>query len=131
MTGMWTRKIKGDNGFTLLEIVVTLALVATALVAVFQLHKQNLDLQYESHFTTMARFLAQGRMSEIASEGTLSEGSASGDFGELFPGFFFEEQVSRVADLNGLFRVDVRVRLEQQGATRSMALQTYLYRPEA
>lgn len=129
MTNIWTRTLRGDKGFTLLEVVVSLALIATALVAVFRLHAQNLDLQTEAQFITTGRYLAQERLAEIASRAELIEGTDSGDFGELFPYFSFEEEVSSVEELEGLFRAEIRIVLEQRGYTKDMKVETYLYRP--
>ena len=46
MTGMWTRKFS-SKGFSLLEIIICLGLIATALMAVFRLQAQNLDAEFE------------------------------------------------------------------------------------
>lgn len=127
MTGMWT---KGSNhkGFTLLEIIISLGLITTALLAVFRLQAQNLDLQSEAQFVTLGKYLAQERISRIEASDSLREGTTTGEFGADFPYFSYEEEVSQVPDMDGLFKVRVKVRLEQQDHTKDLLVETYLFR---
>ena len=76
------RKKRQDEGFTLLEIVIALGLIAIALLAVFHLQAQNLDIQSEAQFMTIAKCLIQDRISQIECRDTLSEGKSSGEVGE-------------------------------------------------
>ena len=62
-----------DHGFTLLEIVICLGLIALALMAVFHLQAQNLDLQSEAQFMTIATCLLQERLSQIQARETIEE----------------------------------------------------------
>lgn len=112
-------------------MIVSIALIATALTAVLRLQSQSLDLQYESRFVTVGRYLAQDRVAEIASRSELFERTDSGDFGDLFQGYQFQEEVTRVPDLEGLFKVEVTVFREYMGHTRNMQVRTYLFRPES
>jgi prepilin-type N-terminal cleavage/methylation domain-containing protein len=127
MRGTLRRKRK-DEGFTLLEIVISLGLIAVALLVVFHLQAQNLDLQSEAQFMTIAKGLLQERMSQIASREALSEGTSTGELGEDFPDFTYREEISEVRDLENLFKVKVGIILERENARKDLWLETHLYR---
>jgi prepilin-type N-terminal cleavage/methylation domain-containing protein len=122
------RKRRNDEGFTLLEIVISLGLIAVALLAVFHLQAQNLDLQSEAQFMAIAKGLLQDRMSRIACRETLSEGTSTGDLGEDFPDFTYQEEISEVAELENLYKVRVGIILERENTRKDLWLETHLYR---
>ena len=85
------------SGFTLLEVMVAIAIIAIALTAVLGSQSQSLSLASEAKFSTTAAFLAQGKMAEIEAEKVEDLASDSGDFGEDFPGYHWEVTASNVA----------------------------------
>jgi prepilin-type N-terminal cleavage/methylation domain-containing protein len=97
MIGILSKRSQ-NRGFTLLEVVISMGLITIALLAVFRLQAQNLDLQSEAQFITLANHLAQDRMSQIQAGDELTEGSSSGDF------------------------------LDKKDATKDLSIETYLYR---
>jgi len=117
-----------NQGFTLLEIIICLGLIALVLVAVFHLQAQNLDLQSEAQFMTTATCLLQERLSRIQSQETIEEGTNSGDFGEDYPDYTYTQEVSEVPDTETLYKVKVSVILERENARKDLWLETYLYR---
>jgi type II secretion system protein I len=117
-----------DHGFTLLEIIICLGLLALVLVAVFHLQAQNLDLQSEAQFMTTATCLLQERLSQIQASEKIEEGKNSGDFGEDYPDYTYTQEVSEVPDTETLYKVRVAVILERDKARRDLWLETYLYR---
>ena len=117
-----------DHGFTLLEIVICLGLIALVLVAVFHLQAQNLDLQSEAQFMTIATCLLQERLSQIQARETIEEGTNSGDFGKDYPDYTYKQEVSEVPDTEILYKVRVAVILERDKARKDLWLETYLYR---
>ena len=127
MKDILNRKGK-DHGFTLLEIIICLGLIALVLVAVFHLQAQNLDLQSEAQFMTTATCLLQERLSQIQALERIDEGTNSGDFGKDHPDFTYTQEVSEVPDTETLFKVKVAVILERDKARRDLWLETYLYR---
>jgi len=127
MKGILIRKSR-DHGFTLLEIIICLGLIALVLVAVFHLQAQNLDLQSEAQFMTTATCLLQERLSKIQALETVEEGSTSGDFGKDYPEYTYTQEVSEVPDTETLYKVRVAVILERDKARRDLWLETYLYR---
>ena len=117
-----------DHGFTLLEIIICLGLIALVLVAVFHLQAQNLDLQSEAQFMTTATCLLQERLSQIQAQEKIDEGTNSGDFGKDYPEYTYTQEVSEVPDTETLYKVRVAVILERDKARRDLWLETYLYR---
>ena len=117
-----------DHGFTLLEIVICLGIIALVLVAVFHLQAQNLDLQSEAQFMTIATCLLQERLSQIQARETIEEGTNSGDFGKDYPDYTYKQEVSEVPDTEILYKVRVAVILERDKARKDLWLETYLYR---
>ena len=127
MKDILNRKGK-DHGFTLLEIIICLGLIALVLVAVFHLQAQNLDLQSEAQFMTTATCLLQERLSQIQAQEKIEEGTNSGDFGKDYPDYVYKQEVSEVPDTETLYKVKVAVILERDKARRDLWLETYLYR---
>lgn len=87
-----------SSGFTLLEVMVAIAIIAIALTAVLGLQSQSLSLASEAKFSTTAVFLAQHKMAEIETEDPHDLASDSGDFGEDFPGYRWDLKVNNVLD---------------------------------
>ena len=129
MTGMWTRS-SFSRGFTLLEIIICLGLIATALLAVFRLQAQNLDLQSESRFITTAHHLSQERLARIRSFDALLPGDSSGNFGEDFPQYTYKEEITQVPGMEHLFKVHLQIGISGDDAARNYEVETYLFRPQ-
>jgi prepilin-type N-terminal cleavage/methylation domain-containing protein len=121
------RKSK-DQGFTLLEIIICLGLIALVLVAVFHLQAQNLDLQSEAQFMTTANCLLQDRLSQIEALEAIELGKTTGNFGEDYPDYTYTQEVTEVPDTETLYKVKVAVILERDKDHKDLWLETYLYR---
>jgi prepilin-type N-terminal cleavage/methylation domain-containing protein len=125
------RRRDESEGFTLLEIVIALGLIAIALLAVFRLQAQNLDIQSEAQFMTIAKCLIQDRISQIECRETLVEGKSSGEVGEDFPDFTYEEEISAIPEEENVFKVRVGIILEKETLHKDLWLETILYREKA
>lgn len=84
------RRCNKKNGFTLLEVMVSLAIVAVVLVSLLISQSQSVSIQDEIKFSTTAILLAQKKISEIEVEDTEELDSDDGDFGDDFPDYFWE-----------------------------------------
>ena len=73
------------NGFTLMEVMIAMAILAIALVAIFQLQSQSISMSTDSRFMTTAALLAQSKMVEVEAASTLANHSEDGDFGPDYP----------------------------------------------
>jgi general secretion pathway protein I len=124
-----SNKRSNKSGFSLLEVIISMALITTALMAVFKLQGQNLDLQSEARFVTIATQLAQNRIHQIESAGEgLQEGTSSGDFGDDFPHYYYRQEIEQVPDFERLLKVTVSVVLEKEKVIRDLSAETYIYR---
>lgn len=106
-----------QDGFTLLEVMIALAIIALSLTAIFGSQSQSLSLNGEAQFMTRASMLAQAKLAQYRS-GIVALESEQGDCGEEFPELRFKAEVREVDDsrlhlLQGveeqLFRVEVTI----------------------
>lgn len=83
------RRISAESrrqaGFTLVEVLVALAIMAITLVAVFQLQSQSVSMSSESRFATSAALLAQSKMAEIEAGVLTLNRTQEGNFGPDYP----------------------------------------------
>jgi general secretion pathway protein I len=108
-------KQRESSGFTLLEVMVAMAIIAIALTAVLGSQSQGVSLASEAKFNTTAPLLAQSKIAEIEMTEAVDLSGNSGDFGEDFPGYTWEfivedvvfEKPENVSDL--LKRIDLKV----------------------
>jgi prepilin-type N-terminal cleavage/methylation domain-containing protein len=91
-----------DSGFTLLEIMVAVAILASTLVVLLSIVTNNVRATNHAKMTTAATFLARTKMVEIEDE-ILDQGftdndeSTAGTFRDLgFPQFRFETLIERI-----------------------------------
>ena len=91
-------KSLSDKGFTLLEVMIAVALIAIALTTLLASQSQSVSFANSAKFETMAALLAQSKMSEIAAIGdNRALSSDSGDFGDDYPGYAWEVTVSDIS----------------------------------
>ena len=91
-------KLPFPPGFTLLEVMMAVAIIAIALMAVLGSQSQGLSLAGESRFNRTASLLAQGKMAEIETVWDQKDlNSDSGDFGDEFPGYAWRLSVNDVS----------------------------------
>jgi len=81
------------NGFTLMEVMIAMAILAIALVAVFQLQSQSISMSTDSRFMTTAALLAQSKMVEAEAGSTLANHKEDGDFGPDYPQYTWHLEV--------------------------------------
>lgn len=82
-----TRNLQPDSGFTLLEIMVALSIIAIVLVSVYKMQAQTISMIYASKFYATAPLLAQLKIAEVEIENPGEQTDDSGDFGDEFPGY--------------------------------------------
>ncbi len=77
-----------NRGFTLLEVMVAVAILAISLTALFGSQSASVALATETRFNTQAPLLARMKLAELQVAGELFSGE--GDFGDTFPNFTWE-----------------------------------------
>jgi len=121
-------------GFTLLEVMVALAVMSIVLVSVYRMHSQSLAMNTAARFYTQAPMLAKSKMVEIEALISSAFPADSGDFGEEFPGYSWQ---ASTADINSeilgevaeeLKRIDIKVSLNEDQFVYN--LRTYRFQRE-
>jgi prepilin-type N-terminal cleavage/methylation domain-containing protein len=129
-----TRKSRRcEAGFSLIELVVAMGLLAVALTAVYQLQGKNLDLHADARFVTRATQLARARLAAVLSNPDLYETEEGGRFEEgdgVEAAYGWEHRIEEIPDRAGLFRVRVRVFLENAAGVpvRNVVVETLAFR---
>lgn len=115
---------KNQQGFTLLEIVVALAIAAIALPVLLRAFSEGTKKHSLIENKTTALYLLKLKMSEIEMLGELEAGSEDGEFGS---GSRFE-WTSDIADTDteGLYEVTVAVIWQERGQEQTVELTTYI-----
>ena len=86
-----------NKGFTLLEVMIAVALIAIALTTLLGSQSQSVSFANSAKFETMAALLAQSKMSEVTMQKAGALTSDNGDFGEDYPGYAWSMDVSEIA----------------------------------
>ena len=81
------------NGFTLIEVMIAMTILAGALVAIYQLQSQSISMSTDSRFMTTASLLAQSKMVEVEYGSSLTNHSEDGDFGPDYPQYTWRLEV--------------------------------------
>lgn len=99
-------------GFTLLEVLVAVAVLGLALVSLLGLHVRNLALVERDQRVSDATLLARQVMTQAEVEGILDLGRTGGDFaawyGDRFPDVRWEREVLDPG-IPGIREIHVRV----------------------
>ena len=107
----------GEQGITLLEVMVALGIVAIVLVAVYRLQTQSIAMEQVARFHTLAPLLAEQLMADFEQKAPDYPSADSGDFGEDHPGYSWNVEtrdVETLTDNSGdalLKQIDIQVRL--------------------
>lgn len=128
---------QGQAGFTLIEMMVAMAIIATVMVALFRMQSGTISLAGADDFQTTARYLAARALAQI--ELSMNDPGDKGEFGQAFEGYAWYCEVTDVntrfsdimpdlADKAGtLKKIDLTI-TRQQG-NRSYHVETFRYAP--
>lgn len=87
--GSPSHKRMDDRGFTLMEVMLAMALLAIVLPVLLGLRNRDLDLRERAREITTATFLAQEKLLETELLPVLPTGEQTGDFKDAPPGLSF------------------------------------------
>ncbi len=83
-------KRKPEDGFTLMEVMVALSVVAIALMAIYRMHTQTLFMDARGRFDTVATLLARQKLADLETIKLEDFSGDSGDFGNAHPGYAWQ-----------------------------------------
>lgn len=86
---------KQISGFTLLEIMVALAVLSISLVVLLGLRNRDVALSERARHITEATFLGRKKMTEISVSGFPDFGETSGTFGDDLPQYAWRQEVTQ------------------------------------
>jgi type II secretion system protein I len=120
------------RAFTLLEVMVAIAILGIALLGLLGLQHQSMQSVIRAQQATRASMLAQAVMTEAELERYPDLGRSSGDFESSFPGEFPDFRWQREVDASGMFpdvrKVKVVIRYGPT-LSQSFAIVEYLHSP--
>jgi general secretion pathway protein I len=104
---MMTRKAHTTEGFTLLEVLVAMAILATAFVILLEAHSASVRLSDNSRRLTVASALARDVMTEFEMNGYPEIGMQQGNFEEWYP-MMYPEYTWEIEVIESMFWGNVR-----------------------
>jgi general secretion pathway protein I len=120
------------RGFTLLEVMVAIAILGIALLGLLGLQHQSMTSVIRAQQSTRASMLAQAVMTEAELERFPDLGRTNGDFQSSFPGEFPDFRWERDVAASGMFpdvrKVKVIIRYGPK-LTQSFALVEFVHSP--
>lgn len=125
------------SGFTLLEVMIAVALIAIALVTLIGAQARSVAIATGSQFDAMASMLAQWKLTELSLQDFGQLTGSSGDFGEVYPQFTWKSEVEEVSESDSgikgssgmLKAIEVTIQVEGDSA-RSYTARTVVFNPQ-
>lgn len=88
-----TGRRNGERGFTLLEVMVAVGILATTLVVLLTLRNRDVELQTYTRERTVATLLARDLVFDAEYDKELFVGYLEGDFEPDYPGYSWQRTV--------------------------------------
>ncbi|MFH1081083.1 MAG: type II secretion system minor pseudopilin GspI [Pseudomonadota bacterium] len=122
-------KQTSKKGFTLLEVMIAMAILAIALVAVFQSQSQSISIAGNARFLTTASLLAQSKMAEMEATDMRNIKSEAGNFGQDFPDYEWQMTVKRM-DIETVKKIELVVTNNRMRLNHTYMLEYFRFAPK-
>lgn len=119
--------MKGIRGFTLIEVMIALAVIGIGLLVILHSVGLSLNLSLRSIDMVKGTLLAKEKITQLEREGFPPLGEEEGDFGEDYPRFRWISRVEETS-LEGLRKAAVTVFWKEGKGERGISFTTYLAR---
>lgn len=126
MRGIVNSRHLCQRGFTLLEVIVALAIVATVLVALLGLQGRTISLSDRQQSITQATMLAQERMSEVEMAAPSGNQDDEGVFEQPFAKYRWQVRYEQTP-LAAVSQVNVTVFWGEEGSNEDVTLTSFLF----
>lgn len=123
----------GNGGFTLMEVMVALSVVAIALLAIYRMHTQTLFMDERGRFDTVAALLARQKLADMDTTNLADLTGDSGDFGDTHPGYTWQIKSETVSsdllreDGPTLKRITVTISFGEESSIFNLTTYRHLY----
>ncbi len=113
-----------NTGFTLLEVMIAMSILATALLVILQLQSQSISMSSDSRFRTTASLLAQSKMADLEALSAIANQDQKGDFAPDHPDYSWAVAVTDTR-VSRLKKIEVSVYHKSAGPKGAYQLILY------
>ncbi len=117
------------SGFTLLEVLIALAILSITLIALSRSQSQSISVTGDSRSITTLTLLANAKMAEVESGTSFGNANEKGDFGTDFPEYAWEVKIENSGNPN-LKKIGVETRDKRKSKGGVYKLLLYKYVPQ-
>jgi len=120
------------SGFTLLEVMLAVAIVGTALFTIAMAIGRCTDSAKNASNYTVAHDLAEMKLMEFSNPTNFTMGITTGDFGDGFPNFQWQREI--IADdnqLESLYKQTLVIKWRERNREYDVTMNTILYNPSS
>ncbi len=116
--------MKTHAGFTLLEVMLAVSILATALVLTLDGFSTSMRAAKLSERYTVANMLLQRKIADLELLDAIETGEEDGDFADEdgnddYPGYRWTTEVVESEDIDGLLEATVKITWQDRGHERS------------
>ncbi len=105
------------GGFTLLEVMISVSIIAFIFVSIFRMQSSTIDLALSGKFNSIAPMLARKLLNDASSD-LANWSEFEGDFGEQFPGIQWRMEI-----LESLFEIDDFINEDNQARFKKIQIE--------
>jgi prepilin-type N-terminal cleavage/methylation domain-containing protein len=132
---MRSKRTPSGRAFTLLEVIIAMAIFFVAMFSVLQLMSRGLSMARSLQQDTPSPGMIAAELSQMAATNRLDDGGTySGDFEflapEIYPGYSWAAQTYQFAS-NGLFKADIVVTGSRNGQPFERSISVFLFSPRS
>jgi len=113
-----------NDGFTLIEILIAMVMVVVGMVLLSQAFSAGLRAVSVADRSSQAQLLAEQKISELEVLSFSSLQTDSGDFGDDYPDYTWQTEVSST-DLDNMKKVILTVSWTHENTARSIVITRY------